>query len=285
VAEAGEGEPVVLLHGWPQHWYVWRKQIPALAEHHRVICPDLRGFGWSEAPRGSYAKETLTTDIARLLQVLDLGPVRLAGHDWGGFVGFLLCLRHPELVSRYLAMNIIHPWASPGTGALLDRSQPVHIPILSAPVPATVAARGISAGARLLRRSSAHVWSDEELEAFAAPLREPARARATQLLYRTFLLREAPALLAGRYRDAHLQTPTLLLFGSDDPAISTHLLGGYERNADDMEVELVPGIGHFIVEEAPGLVLNRMASFLGATVKGRPPQDEATVPVGPPPAA
>ena len=52
VAEAGGGPPILLLHGWPQHWWIWRKVIPALAENHRVICPDLRGFGWSEAPAG-----------------------------------------------------------------------------------------------------------------------------------------------------------------------------------------------------------------------------------------
>src|SRR5687767_14115632 len=59
VAEAGEGEPVVLLHGWPQHWYEWRRQIPALAQHYRVICPDLRGFGWTDAPASGYEKENL----------------------------------------------------------------------------------------------------------------------------------------------------------------------------------------------------------------------------------
>jgi pimeloyl-ACP methyl ester carboxylesterase len=55
VAEAGEGEPVVLLHGWPQHWYCWRRVIPRLAADHRLLCADVRGFGWSDAPRSSYS--------------------------------------------------------------------------------------------------------------------------------------------------------------------------------------------------------------------------------------
>src|ERR1044071_10138677 len=63
VAEAGEGSPILLLHGWPQHWWTWRKVIPALAESHRVICPDLRGFGWSEAPAGPYEISELAADM------------------------------------------------------------------------------------------------------------------------------------------------------------------------------------------------------------------------------
>ena len=93
VAEAGDGEPVVLLHGWPEHWWTWRHLIPGLAERYRVICPDLRGFGWSDAPRRGYEKEQFAADVAELLDSLDLHDVRLVGHDWGGVAGFILCVR------------------------------------------------------------------------------------------------------------------------------------------------------------------------------------------------
>src|ERR671920_2593429 len=82
VAEAGRGDPVLLLHGFPQHWWEWRKVIPALAEHYRVICPDLRGMGWTEAPATGYSVWDLTADLLALLDDLGLdGGVRLAGHD------------------------------------------------------------------------------------------------------------------------------------------------------------------------------------------------------------
>ena len=110
VAEAGAGEPVVMLHGWPEHWWTWRKLIPGLAEHYRVICPDLRGFGWSDAPRRGYEKEQFAADVAELLDSLGLHDVRLVGHDWGGVAGFILCVRRPDLVSRYLALNTGHLW-------------------------------------------------------------------------------------------------------------------------------------------------------------------------------
>src|SRR4051794_36218841 len=113
VAEAGEGPPILLLHGWPQHWWIWRKVIPALAEGHRVICPDLRGFGWSEAPQGPYEISELAADMVALLDELGLDQVDVIGHDWGGYVGFLLCLGEPRRIRHYLALGIVHPWFEP----------------------------------------------------------------------------------------------------------------------------------------------------------------------------
>jgi pimeloyl-ACP methyl ester carboxylesterase len=264
VAEAGAGEPVVLLHGWPQHWYEWREVIGPLADHYRVICPDLRGFGWSEAPPGGYDKETLADDVIALLEALGLERVRLAGHDWGGFVGFLICLRRPDLVERYLALNIIHPWPRLDPHAVLDLWRPMHAYVLSTPV----------LGQRLLRHSPAVLrrvleasavtrgtFTRAELDAFALPLREPARARATTALYRTFVLRELPALARGRYANARLRTPTLFLFGTSDLVITKRSLRGFEAHADDMTLELVPGVGHFIVDERPQLVTERALEF------------------------
>jgi len=112
VAEAGEGDPIVLLHGWPQHWYLWRSVIPQLAPHAHVICPDLRGFGWTDVPGSGYDRETMAQDVLSLLDAEGLDQVRLAGHDWGGWIGFLLCLRHPARVERFVAMNIVPPWPS-----------------------------------------------------------------------------------------------------------------------------------------------------------------------------
>ncbi len=122
VAEAGSGPPILLQHGWPQNWWEWRRLIGPLAADHRVICPDLRGLGWSDAPRGRYDKETLAGDLLGVLDALELAlpgsgeRVRLVGHDWGGFVGFLACLRAPERFESFLALSITHPWFGVGSG-------------------------------------------------------------------------------------------------------------------------------------------------------------------------
>src|SRR4051794_2455046 len=89
VAEAGEGPPLLLLHGWPQHWWCWRYVIGELATTHRVIAPDLRGFGWSDAPPGDYAKATFAADVLALMDAEGLDRVRVIGHDWGGYTAFL----------------------------------------------------------------------------------------------------------------------------------------------------------------------------------------------------
>jgi len=265
VAEMGAGPPLVLLHGWPQHWFMWRRVMPDLAAHYRVIAPDLPGLGWSGVPTRGYEKETLAADVLGLLDALDLDRVRLAGHDWGGFVGFLLCLHHPERFERYLALNITHPWVRSDVriwGPALPHLW--YMALLASPVAGpAVLQRAPAFVRRLLRSGGGHGedWSETELDAFADVLRQPERARASQAYYRSFLLREFGPALRGRYRDARLEVPTLLLFGEEDYAIPAASLGEPPKQADDMRIELVPGVGHFIAEQAPELVLDRAIDF------------------------
>ncbi len=112
---AGTGPPLLLLHGFPDSAEVWRYQIPALAEAgYTVIAPDLRGFGRSDAPahRAAYRVDCILADMLGLLRALDISqPVGLIGHDWGAAVGWLLCMRHPDRVSRFAALSVGHPEA------------------------------------------------------------------------------------------------------------------------------------------------------------------------------
>ena len=258
-AEAGSGDDVVLcLHGWPQHWYEWRHLMPALADRHRVLALDLRGYGWSDAPPDGYEKENLADDVLAVLDELGTERVKLVGHDWGGWIGFLLALRAPQRIDRYLSLNILPPWtgmramaphlwrfwyqwliSSPGIGYRLHCSGRF--------VPKVLAGGSV-------RRE---VWDDATLHAFSDKFTEPDRARAAVQTYRVFTLREAPEIARGRYADAHLEVPTRLLFGKGDRALPYTLLEGYERHADDMQLELVDGCGHFIVDEMPDLVAER----------------------------
>jgi pimeloyl-ACP methyl ester carboxylesterase len=262
VATAGHGPPVVLLHGWPQHWYEWRNLMPALADRHRVIALDQRGFGWSEAPPSGYEKENLAEDALAVLDALGIERVKLVGHDWGAWVGFLLALRAPERIDRYLALNILPPWTS-------MRAMAPHMwrfwyqwMILTPGVGYRLHASGkfvpkVLAGGSVRRE----VWDDATLHAFSDTFTEPARARAAVQMYRVFNLREAPEMARGRYANAHLKVPTRLLFGTGDQALKHTILDGYERHADDMLVEKVEGCGHFIADERPDLVAKRAREF------------------------
>jgi pimeloyl-ACP methyl ester carboxylesterase len=271
VARAGEaGPPLVLLHGWPQHWYAWRHVIPRFAERYRVICPDLRGLGWTEAPSGGYDDESLASDALALLDALELPRVFLIGHDWGLQAGFRLCLRAPDRIERFVALNDLHPWSRPSLKDALHVWRFWYIGVLAAPAAGGWVLRNRLSFVRLLIRSwsARDVWTDEELDGFAERLSEPQRARASVEYYRT-LLRELP-LIAGRYRNRTLRTPTLLLFGAKDGVVRPHQLRGYEAHADDMRVELVPRAGHFIAEEAPELVLDRAIEHFESATSGSP---------------
>ncbi len=100
---AGAGEPVVLLHGWPQTWFMWRDVIPMLAEHFSVIAPDMRGLGDSSRPASGYDKKTVAQDIAKLMTALGHERFRVVAHDWGGPVAYALAAQFPE---RVLGMAI-----------------------------------------------------------------------------------------------------------------------------------------------------------------------------------
>ena len=199
VAEAGSGEPVVLLHTSFAHWYAWRHVIPALAKRYRVICPDLRGCGWTAAPAQGYDKETMADDVLRLTDALELNRFRLVGHGLGGLIGFLVALRAPERVSQYLAIGIAHPWPRFDARFVTGLWRGWYQVVVSTPVVGSLTLRR---GHRLLG------WvlsGSPDVEEYRAALREPERARATSLMYRTFLARELVPLVRGRYRSVRLR--------------------------------------------------------------------------------
>ena len=266
VAEAGEGPAVLLLHGWPQHWWVWRKVIPALAAERRVICPDLRGFGWSDAPAGRYEMRELADDILALLDELELEQVELIGHDWGGYAGFLMCLQAPERFRHYLALGIAHPWFEPPKPSLKALNRTAYQFILATPGLGTAVLRHAPGFVRLVHKRGSHPdmhWTDAELDCFAQSFRRRDHALASSHVYRSFLVHELPRLKKGHYRSQRLTVPTRILAGEADPVIRADILAGYEPYADDMSVEIVERCGHFVAEEQPQLVIERARQLFG----------------------
>jgi pimeloyl-ACP methyl ester carboxylesterase len=266
VAEAGEGPAIVLLHGWPQHWWIWRKVIPALATERRVICPDLRGFGWSEAPAGRYEIQELSGDILALLDELELEQVELIGHDWGGYAGFLLCLSAPERIRRYLALGIVHPFFEPPRPSPQALQRTAYQFVLATPGLGAGVLRHVPGFVRLALRRGSHPdmrWTEEELDCYAQSFRSRDHARASSRVYRSFLARELPRLKKGHYRSQRLTVPTRILAGEADPVIRADILAGFEPYADDMSVEILEGCGHFVAEERPDVVIQRARELFG----------------------
>ena len=258
LAAAGPPDaPVVLcLHGWPQHWWAWRDVIGELPDL-RVLAPDMRGFGWSGAPAdGVFVKERIAEDAIALLDALGLARVRLAGHDWGAWVAMLAALRAPERFSSLLAMSIASPWVPAITG-LRNLWRLSYIPPIAAPVVGERLVRDGGFPRRVLEvaRRDGRAWTDEEIETYLAVLREPQAARASSKLYRDYVLREAPKNLTGAFRGRRFAIPARLLQGRRDP-LGRDLVQGFKG-----EVEFVDGAGHFLPEEMPALVAERIRAM------------------------
>jgi pimeloyl-ACP methyl ester carboxylesterase len=265
VAEAGSGAPLLLLHGFPQHWWEWRHVLPTLAQHYRVICPDLRGAGWTDAPRVGYTAEGLIADIGGLLDKLELDRVRLMAHDWGALVGFLFCLYHPGRVERYISLAIPHPYVRLDPRLLTSLPRLWFQFAIATPVFGPQLLR--MGGQRLARYLLDHytynrqAWTPRDVEIFMAPFRDRSRAAAASALYRNFILPMLPRVVLGQYRRMRLSTPTMIMYGSQDPNMRAELLRGYQRHADDLTLERVDGASHFVAEEQPQAVIDRALEF------------------------
>jgi pimeloyl-ACP methyl ester carboxylesterase len=257
---AADGMPVLALHGWPQHHYVWRHLLADPPSGLRIIAPDLPGYGWSGPAPHRWAKEDVASDVLALMDALGLERVLLLGHDWGGFVGHLIALRAPQRVRAYLALNIAHPWQSPRTMAPHLWRFLLYQPPMAAF--GDVLMRRTRLVELVLRGglSNRDAMTREEVLWFAERFRDPVCARAATDTYRTFWLRELPA--AARHSEQRRGTVTTrALFGSDDFAIHPSLASETTARADDYRLELVPGCGHFIADERPELVRERLLAL------------------------
>jgi pimeloyl-ACP methyl ester carboxylesterase len=267
VAEAGPSSsarrPILLLHGWPEHWYMWRRAIGALRDEYRMIAPDLRGFGWSEAPGRGYDGETFAADQVALFDALGVERAFVIGHDWGGWTAVLLGLIHPDRVERMLVLNAPHPWTRLTPRLVAESWRSWYTWVIATPgLGPWAMQQGWIAKNILSRGNVGTPFTDGELDAYMESFKERSRALAISHLYRYYqrAIREG---IAGRWRAHRLVVPTRFLFGERDRYLSPRLLPGFEPYADDMEVELVPDSGHFVVEEKPDLVVQRAREFFG----------------------
>lgn len=257
VTEAGplDGRPVLALHGWPQHHWAYRDLLADPPPGLRIIAPDLPGYGWSGPPPHRWAKEDVVTDLVALMDALGLDRVLLVGHDWGGFLGYLLTLRVPERIDGYLALNIAHPWVPPKVMARHAWRFLMYQPLIAfAGVP-------VQRHTGFLDRAyrSASDIDAQTARVYTERFRDPAVARAGRDTYRTFLLREIPRM-ARTGESRRSSVPTRVLFGRNDAAIAPELAAAETARADDYTIEMVD-CGHFIADERPELVRAKLIAL------------------------
>ena len=268
VAEAGpvDGPAVVLVHGFPQNWWEWHNMIgPLAADGYRVLCPDLRGAGWSSAPRSRYTKNEMADDLAGVLDRMGVEKVKLVAHDWGGPVAFIMMLRHPEKVTGFFGINTVAPWVKRDLSSIRNVWRfwyqiPMALPVIG---PRVIS----NPDARFLRLLGSWVGGgctlpDEDIQMYADCMRQPGHAEAGSRWYRSFQTGEMLSWMRGEFDDARVDVPVRWLTGTDDPVCIPALVEGYGDRVRDFKMELVDGVGHWIVEQRPELVLDRIRAFL-----------------------
>jgi pimeloyl-ACP methyl ester carboxylesterase len=259
--EEGEGPLVVLLHGFPEFWYSWRKQIPALAAAgFRVIAPDLRGYNDSSKPWdvAAYHPLQIARDIAGLIAQSGDVPCAVVGHDWGGLAAWLLAMCHADVVSRLVVINSPHP-VPYGRELRRSSSQKLRagyqlffaMPLL----PRLVVRPLLPALMRRLAR-----LTDEELAEYRTTWRKP-RATQSMLNYYRALRR-----YRGELRNVikRIDIPTLLLWGERDPVFVRATTENFTEWVPNLQVERIPEAGHFVQSEAAEKVNAALIEFLSS---------------------
>ena len=181
-----------------------------------MICPDLRGAGWTDAPRRGYTRDRLLADVVALLDALGLDSVHLLTHDYGALVGYQLCLRHPERVRHHLSLSIPPPYFGFDLRMVLTLVRHAWYNLLI-PVP-VLGPRLLGRGRQRLPRrmlsdfsSAREAFTADDVELFVGRLRDPSRARAGSALYHHFIQPEVARIMRGSYRGRRLSTPTRTL--------------------------------------------------------------------------
>jgi pimeloyl-ACP methyl ester carboxylesterase len=258
VHDTGTGDPVLLLHGWPDRGNeLWRHQIPALtAAGYRAIAPDLRGFGQSSKPAdvAAYAAQTVLGDIVGLLDALGVERVHLVGHDWGAAIAWMTAALAPGRVASLTVLSVGAPAALRSAG-LRQREKSWYMLLFQFP---GVAERWLSAdGFRNLREWSEH----PDIEQVVERLSDPAALTASLGLYRAIL---PPETLVEPPRELPPVTaPTMGIWSSGDLALTEEVMTSSARYvAGPWRYERVEDAGHWMQLDRPDEINGLLLGFL-----------------------
>jgi pimeloyl-ACP methyl ester carboxylesterase len=265
--EAGEGPLVLLLHGFPQFWYEWRHQIPALVEAgFRVVAPDMRGYNLSDKPPGvrAYRVELLARDVERLILACGERMATVVGHDWGAMAAWFAAMRYPGRVGRLAILNVPHP--ARFVGGLLSPRQLLrssYVFFFQIPrLPEEVIRAGDFALLRsALRRDPVRpeAFTAEDIERYVEAMGRPGALTATLNYYRALLRnpREMWALLE------RIEAPVLVIWGERDRFLSRRLAEPPLRWVPNLlRVERLPDASHWVAEDRPREVNALLLDFL-----------------------
>lgn len=262
----GFGQPVILLHGFPEFWYSWRSQLPALAQAgFRAIAPDLRGYNCSERPKplSSYRLRELVADIEQLIEHYADSKAFVVGHDWGGVIAWCLAAKRADLIGKLAILNAPHPAAY----RLALRKHPVQwlrsSYVLGFQIP-WLAEGLISLGdfwplERVLGEEPTNrdAFTSEDIALYKDAFRTPGALTAGLNYYRAAL----------RYpgdqgtQPQKVNVPTLVIWGDRDPYLGKYLANDLHRWVPDLRIEHLPEVSHWVQNDAPETVNRLLVGF------------------------
>jgi pimeloyl-ACP methyl ester carboxylesterase len=260
----GQGDPVVLLHGWPETWYAWRHIMPALAQNYTVIAPDLRGLGDSSKPPTGYDGRTVAEDIHQLVTQLGFNTIFLVGHDIGTWVAYPYAAEHPTEVEKLVVMDVTIPgFAPPGATPrwwfFFHQTPDVPEALVEGKEMAYLSwhLRGLALNPSAI--------TQEAIDEYVSRYSAPGGMRAGFEYYRAF---QENVMQNQNYSQTKLPMPVLALGGSYIPVLGGNItmpsiVYGMQQLAENVTGIRVPNSGHFIAEEQPQFVINQLSNFFG----------------------
>ena len=260
----GEGDLMLMLHGFPEFWYSWRNQIPEFAQDYKVVALDLRGYNDSDKPadKSAYVMDEFIRDVEGVIKGLGYDKCILVGHDWGGAIAWNFAYAHPEMVERLIILNLPHP-AKFAEGMrnpqqLLRSSYMFFFQIPWLPEfliqssdyqPIETAIKGMA-----VNKSA---FSKEDLEAYKDAAAKRGAMTATLNYYRNIFQQRMTS------QDwSVLEVPTLMIWGEKDTALGKELTYGTEAYVRDFKIKYIPDCSHWVQQEKPELVNQYMREFL-----------------------
>lgn len=276
----GTGKPLVLLHGFPEYWGVWRGVMRELEGEYQLIAPDLRGYNLTSRPEGveHYRMEHLVGDVLGLADHLGLGRFNLLVQDWGAVVGWSFLFRYPERVERFITITMTHPALFYRELRTNPRQQQASQYMLLFRQPGVAEAALQANDFALFRQSiladarqhGAQLSAEEEQE-WLEVWRQPGALTAGLNYYRAAELGPqdgqgrmggSNALAGLSPEQLHVRAPVLVLFADQDPVLLPGGLEGLEQYVPDLTVRHVPEATHWLSVERPAVVARHVREFL-----------------------
>ena len=261
-----DGPLVLLLHGFPEFWYGWRRQIPALAAAgYHVWAPDQRGYNRSDKPAGvaAYGIETLAKDVVGLIEASGREQVYLVGHDWGAAVAWWVAGRYPERVKKLAILNVPHPAVMQRTVRedAEQRKKSWYIFFFQLPwLPEkSLSDNGYTNAIRALKGSSRRgTFSDQDIAAYRQAWSQPGALTGMLNWYRAVARNQGTGVSLGRIR-----VPTLMIWGANDIALSRSMAQPSIDLCDDGRLIFLEEASHWVQHEEPETVNRLLLEFLG----------------------